>query len=670
MKFWATARHIGLMWGVAWLAACGSGGGGPGVVAVPAPGGGATPPAIIAQPAAQTIADGSSARFNVSASGSGALAYQWKRNGAAISGATAPSYATPVLTIADSGANFSVEVTNAGGSTASSIATVTVHPVGPAIIAGPVSIAVGTGQNAQFGVIAAGSETLNYQWQRDGSDIPGANSATYTLPSAGSGDNGASFRVVVTNTAGSVTSNAATLTVAPPGAPVLVAVTQLVVAGERQAFSIVATLSSGTPPFNYQWYRNGTAVPGAGGSTSSNEISCNTPALTAADNGVRYRLEVSNANGTSSGNEVMFSVIGAPMVVGGDGHTLARSDTGSVYAWGDNGSGQLGLGDNQARLEPAAVAGLSGVLSLAAGRAHSMALRGDGSVVAWGANNQGQLGIGTQTNQNAPQPVLGLSNVVAIAAAGDQSFAVRNDGTLWAWGDNDLGQLGDGSTADRSLPVQVGGLSGVVSVAPGATHTLAVDQFGNLWAWGDNSAGQHGDTTVAARSTPVQVAGISGVAGAAAGAGYSMVLNYNARVWSWGRNDKGQLGDGGTSNRATPPPITTTSSGGGMPSVLRIAAGSDHALALPFFGAPYAWGSNASGQLGNNAIGGNRTAPGPVSGTPSSLRSIGAGTAHSLLRANSGSVYGWGANTGGQLGNGASGSSVALPVPANNLSLN
>ena len=670
MNFWATARKIGLLFSVVLFTACGSGGGSPGVIAVPAPGGGATPPTIIGQPAPQTILDGNSARFSVAASGSGSLSYQWKRNGAPIIGATAPSYATPALTVAENGANFNVEVSNAGGTTASSSVSVTVQPVAPVITAQPSNLVVATGQDAMFSVTVAGSATLQYQWQRNGADIAGATAASYTLPSAASGDDGATFRVVVTNVAGSVTSSGATLTVAPPGAPVLVGFLRLALAGERQAFSIVATLTSGTPPFTYQWLRNGVAIPGASGSTNSNQIAFNTPQLLAADNGVRYRLEVSNANGAASGNEVMFSVVGAPAVLGGDAHTLARSDSGSVFAWGDNSAGQLGLGDNQARLEPITVPGLSGVLAVAAGRAHSLALRADGSVVAWGANAQGQLGVGTQTNHNTPQTVSGLANVVAITAAGDQSFAVRNDGTVWAWGNNDSGQLGDGSNTDRLHPVQLTSLSGagvaVTSVAASATHTLAVDQLGNVWAWGDNSAGQQGDTAVTVRHTPVQVAGVSGVASAAAGSGFSMAIDLNARLFAWGRNDKGQLGDGGTSNRATPQQITTTAGGGAMPVVVRIAAGNDHALALPFFGAPLAWGSNANGQLGNNAVGGTRSAPGAVSGTPSGLRTVAAGSSHSLVRAEAGSVYAWGSNSAGQIGNGASGSAVTQPVPAGN----
>ena len=197
-------------------------------------------------------------------------------------------------------------MSNTSGTTASSSASVTVQAVAPTFTTQPSNLVVGSGQDAVFSVTAAGSATLQYQWQRNGADIAGATAATYTLPSAVSGDNGASFRVVVTNAAGSVTSSAATLTVAPPGAPVLVGFLQFALAGERQAFSIVATLTSGTPPFTYQWFRNGVAIAGASGSTNTNEIAFNTPQLMAADDGVRYRLEVSNANGTASGNEVML----------------------------------------------------------------------------------------------------------------------------------------------------------------------------------------------------------------------------------------------------------------------------------------------------------------------------------------------------------------------------
>ena len=104
--------------------------------------------------------------------------------------------------------------------------------------------------------------------------------------------------------------------------------------------------------------------------------------------------------------------------------------------------------------------------------------------------------------------------------------------------------------------------------------------------------------------------------------------------------------------------------------VLRIAAGNEHALAVPLIGAPLAWGGNTNGQLGNGSTGGTRTAPGTVSGTPAGLRAIAAGTAHSLVRATAGSVYAWGVNGAGQVGNGSSGGAVTQPVPANNLSLN
>ena len=134
----------------------------------------------------------SSLVVGVAASGTGTLTYQWRRSGTAISGATAASYATPALTLADNGASFSVDVTDTHGTTSSNVATVTVQAVAPNIATAPENQTVTAGQSATFSVTATGSATLAYQWRRDGADIAGANAATYTLPAAAAADDGES----------------------------------------------------------------------------------------------------------------------------------------------------------------------------------------------------------------------------------------------------------------------------------------------------------------------------------------------------------------------------------------------------------------------------------------------------------------------------------------------
>ena len=183
------------------------------------PGSAATVPSITTQPTSQTVAAGQSATFTVAATGTAPLTYQWQKNGALLVGATSSSYATPAAATSDNGARFSVAVSNAAGTATSSTATLTVTAaaVAPTITTQPASQTVTAGQLASFSVVAAGTPPLTYQWKKNGVAISGATSSGYTTPATATSDNGAQFTVVVSNSAGSVTSNAATLSVATSG---------------------------------------------------------------------------------------------------------------------------------------------------------------------------------------------------------------------------------------------------------------------------------------------------------------------------------------------------------------------------------------------------------------------------------------------------------------------
>jgi len=172
------------------------------------------PPIISAQPANQTVAVGQAATFSVTATGSGTLTYQWKKNGAAIAGGISASYTTPATSVSDNGATFTVTITGGAGSVTSNPAVLTVSAP-PSISAQPAGKTVLAGQTANFAVTATGGRTLAYQWNRNGAAIAGAASASYTTPPTSSADNGAQFTVTITNSVGSVVSNPATLTVTP-----------------------------------------------------------------------------------------------------------------------------------------------------------------------------------------------------------------------------------------------------------------------------------------------------------------------------------------------------------------------------------------------------------------------------------------------------------------------
>jgi hypothetical protein len=172
-------------------------------------------PLILSGPQSVTIVEGQTATFTVTAAGAATLTYQWKRNGVDVPGATSSSYTTPALSVGDSGTRYSVSVTNSLGTITSSAATVTVVPVTPVIVSGPQSISIVEGQTATFAVIATGAATLTYQWKRNGDDIGGATSSSYTTPALSVGDSGTRYSVLVANAVGSVTSPEATVTVSP-----------------------------------------------------------------------------------------------------------------------------------------------------------------------------------------------------------------------------------------------------------------------------------------------------------------------------------------------------------------------------------------------------------------------------------------------------------------------
>jgi hypothetical protein len=265
-------------------------------------------PSITSQPANRTVVAGQTAAFSVTAAGTAPLSYQWKKNGASISGATANSYTTPATSSADNGAQFSVVVVNSVSSVTSNPAILTVNTA-PAITSQPVSRSVTAGQTATFSVGATGTAPISYRWRKNGANISGATAASYTTPATSSADNGAQFTVVVSNPAGSVTSNGANLTVtAAPVAPSITTqpANRTVIAGQTAAFSVTAT---GTAPMSYQWKKNGANISGA------TATSYTTPATSTADNGAQFTVVVSNSLGNVTSNVANLTVNAATLLL-------------------------------------------------------------------------------------------------------------------------------------------------------------------------------------------------------------------------------------------------------------------------------------------------------------------------------------------------------------------
>ena len=219
-------------------------------------------------------------------------------------------------------------------------------------------------------------------------------------------------------------------------------------------------------------------------------------------------------------------------------------------------------------------------------------------------------------------------------------------GGVKCWGANFSGQLGDGTNLNRNTPVNVSGpLDGVSSVAAGSEHTCAVVASG-VKCWGANFSGQLGDGTNVNRNTPVNVSGLyGGVSLVAAGSEHTCVVVAGG-VRCWGANFSGQLGDGTNFNRNTPASVP------GLPgTVVAIAAGSAHTCALTSDGSIWCWGANFSGQLGDGTNV-NRNAPVHIAGLAGSVADVAAGSEHTCALNRGGGLACWGANFSGQLGDG------------------
>ncbi|MEI7620726.1 MAG: hypothetical protein WCJ57_04130, partial [Candidatus Falkowbacteria bacterium] len=285
---------------------------------------------------------------------------------------------------------------------------------------------------------------------------------------------------------------------------------------------------------------------------------------------------------------------------------------------------------------------------IAGGPGNAFVVKSDGSAWAWGLNSNNNLGDGSATQRNFPVQISGLTSGVVAVAAGQSSYTLKADGSVWAWGYNATGGLGDNSTVAKTTPVQVSGLtSGVIAIAAGSTSGYALKADGSVWAWGDNTQGQLGDNSTTRRLVPVQVSGlISDVVAISAGGQSAYALKADGSVWAWGYNGSGCLGDNSTTRRLVPVQVSGLTS-----DVVAISAGSLSGYAVKSDGSVWSWGDNAQGQLGDNSLT-PKLVPVQVSGLTSDVVSIATNSAtlSAYILKTDGSVWSWGYNNVGQLG--------------------
>ncbi|HQY53489.1 MAG TPA: Ig-like domain-containing protein [Ignavibacteria bacterium] len=293
--------------------------------------------------------------------------------------------------------------------------------------------------------------------------------------------------------------------------------------------------------------------------------------------------------------------------------------------------------------------------TVSAGYRHTMALKTNGTLWAWGYNGNGQFGNGTTTSTVIPIKI-GSLTWSKISVGDYYTLGIKSDGTLWAWGENQNGQLGTGNIQDQHLPTQISNFSDWITITAGSNYNLALRANGTLWAWGNNQYGKLG-LGIASNTNiliPTQVGSESNWIFVQAHWGdHSMGIKSDGTLWGWGLNNSGQLGNGTTANtNPTPQKIGIEN------NWKSVCPGASHTIALKNDGSLWAWGYNGFGQLGNGTFQNQLT---PVRIGNETWTSISAGGYHSVgIKAN-GTLWSWGRNNYGQLGN-ASNTNSSAPV--------
>ena len=237
---------------------------------------------------------------------------------------------------------------------------------------------------------------------------------------------------------------------------------------------------------------------------------------------------------------------------GSYGSVSAIKTDGTLWSWGYNGNGQLGLGNTTNYSSPKQVGALTS-WSIVSSSYGTLAIKTNGTLWSWGRNSQGQLGLGNTTYYSSPKQVGSLTSWASVSANHYGSFAIKTDGTLWSWGENAEGQLGLGNTTQYSSPKQVGALTSWSKVFYGeGNQTISVKTNGTLWSWGSNNVGQLGLSNTTSYSSPKQVGALTDWSTPTAGANTSGCLKTDGTIWMWGDNQYGQLGVGSTVNKSSP----------------------------------------------------------------------------------------------------------------------
>jgi alpha-tubulin suppressor-like RCC1 family protein len=281
-------------------------------------------------------------------------------------------------------------------------------------------------------------------------------------------------------------------------------------------------------------------------------------------------------------------------------NSSAIKTDGSLWSWGLNRCGELGDTTTTSRSSPVReITSSSNWCQVSVGQSRTVGIKTDGTLWNWGWNFCGALGDNTWINRASPIREISSSTTWCRVSAGiSHTAALKTDGSLWAWGGtNSLGQLGNNTSVGRCSPVrEITSSTTWCRISAGWIHTTAIKTDGTLWAWGYNRCGRLGDNTVVTRSSPVrEITSSTTWCQVAAGNAHTAAVKTDGTLWAWGINFCGPLGDNTTVDKSSPVREITSST-----TWCQVSAGYQHAVGIKTDGTLWSWGLNSCGQLGDN----------------------------------------------------------------------
>lgn len=280
-------------------------------------------------------------------------------------------------------------------------------------------------------------------------------------------------------------------------------------------------------------------------------------------------------------------------------HSASIDIHGSLWLWGRNNHFQVAEQNTPAILTPTKLQLAIPFETVSCGYAHTLALDIYGKVWAWGNNEQGQLGVGKNINVQRKPLQIQTNNtdffISFITCGYYHSVAIDPNGSTWSWGNNEHGQLGIGSLTDASEPTIISTLSNVKMVSCGAYHTISIDSSGDLWGWGWNSLGQIGVTHGKDELVPTRVQLNEKVQSISCGYSHTIAVGDNGEMWGWGYNENGELGIGELVSESRVPQLISVS---GLKEMQYTSSGGNHSIVIDASGKIWVFGWNEEGQLG------------------------------------------------------------------------